>query len=202
MVSQVKLPTWHLPVDGFFYQGPSWITLSLSKHLCHPVSYDCLMSDTLDLSPGAENFSRYFFPSFWVSLLISGASQVALVVKNSPANAGDLREASSIPESGRSPGGGHGNPLQCSCLENPKDRGGWPATVQRVTKSQKQLSMSLNEHVYLFQRNDIWGLIIGGRCFVREICTNSEHRAEALSVAREGYDCLQQVCLVHWCQCI
>ena len=58
MVSQVKLPTWHLPVDGFFYQGPSWITLSLSKHLCHPVSYDCLMSDTLDLSPGAENFSR------------------------------------------------------------------------------------------------------------------------------------------------
>ena len=83
---------------------------------------------------------------------------MALVVKNSPADAGDLREASSIPESGRSPGGGHGNPLQSSCLENPRDRGAWQATVQRVTKSRtqlKQLSMSLNEYEYLFQRNDI-----------------------------------------------
>ena len=47
--------------------------------------------------------------------------KVALVVKNLPANAGDMREAGSIPGSGRSPGGGHGNPLQYSCLENPMD---------------------------------------------------------------------------------
>ena len=47
------------------------------------------------------------------------ASQVALVVKNLPANAGDIRDAGSIAGSGRSPGGGHGNPLQHSCLENP-----------------------------------------------------------------------------------
>ena len=46
----------------------------------------------------------------------------------------------SIPESGRSPGGGHGNPLQCSCLENPVDRGAWRATVHGVTKSQTRLS--------------------------------------------------------------
>ena len=52
-----------------------------------------------------------------------GASQVALVVKNPPANAGDLRDVGSVPGLGRSPGGGHGNPLQYSCLENPKDRG-------------------------------------------------------------------------------
>ena len=51
------------------------------------------------------------------------ASQVALVVKNPPASAGDPRDVSSIPASGRSPGGGPGNPLQCSCLENPVDRG-------------------------------------------------------------------------------
>ena len=123
--------------------------------------------------------------------------------KNSPANAGDLREASSTP--GSSPGGGHGNPLQRSCLENSADRGAWQATVQRVTKSRnrlKQLSVSLNEHVYLFQRNDIWGLIIEGRCCVRGIFRDSEHMAVALSVAREGYDCSQQVWLVHWCQCI
>ena len=47
------------------------------------------------------------------------ASQVALVIKNLPANAGDISNTGSIPESGRSPGGGHGNTLQCSCLENP-----------------------------------------------------------------------------------
>jgi len=50
-------------------------------------------------------------------------SQVALVVKNSPANARNLRDAGSIPGSGRSPGGGHGYPFQYSCLENPIDRG-------------------------------------------------------------------------------
>ena len=61
-------------------------------------------------------------------------SQVALVVKNPPANADDTREVCSVPGSGRSPGGGHGNPLQESCLENPMDRGAWQATVHRVAK--------------------------------------------------------------------
>ena len=61
------------------------------------------------------------------------ASQVVLVVKNSPASAGDRRDGS-IPGLGRS-GGGHGNPLQYSCLENPMDRKAWRATVQSVTKS-------------------------------------------------------------------
>ena len=60
-------------------------------------------------------------------------SQVMLVVKNPPANAGDT---GSIPESGRSPGGGDGNPLQYSCLDNPTDRGAWRATVHGVTESQ------------------------------------------------------------------
>ena len=57
---------------------------------------------------------------------------MALVVKNLPANAGDT---GSIPGLGRSPGGGHGNPLQYSCLENPTDRGVWWATVQGFAKS-------------------------------------------------------------------
>ena len=63
------------------------------------------------------------------------ASQVALVVKNSPASAGDARDSGSIPGSGRSSGGGPGNPLQYSCLENPMDRGAWRATVHGVPKS-------------------------------------------------------------------
>ena len=66
---------------------------------------------------------------------IFGVSQVALVVKKPPANAGDIRDTSSIPESERSLGGGHGNPLQYSCLENPMDRGAWRATVHGVTES-------------------------------------------------------------------
>ena len=63
-----------------------------------------------------------------------GASQVVLVVKNLPANAGDIRDSSSIPGSERAPGGRHSNPLQYSCLENPVNRGAWWATVQGVTK--------------------------------------------------------------------
>ena len=54
------------------------------------------------------------------------------MVKNPPANAGDIRYIGLIPGSGRSLGGGHGNPLQYSCLENPIDRGVWRATVHRV----------------------------------------------------------------------
>ena len=53
------------------------------------------------------------------------AFQVALMVKNPPANAGDIRDTVSIPGSGRSPGEGNGNPLQYSCLENPRDGGAW-----------------------------------------------------------------------------
>ena len=66
------------------------------------------------------------------------------MVKNLPANAGNLRDAGSIPASGRCPGGRHGNLLQYSCLEDPRDRGTWWATVHGVPKSQtrlKQLSI-------------------------------------------------------------
>ena len=63
-------------------------------------------------------------------------SHVVLVVNNPNANAGDIRDAGSIPRLGRSPGGEHGSTLQYSCLENPMDRGAWWVTVHRVTKSQ------------------------------------------------------------------
>ena len=75
-------------------------------------------------------------------MLCKWASQV---VKNLPDNAGDLRDTSLIPGSGlipgfgRSLGGGHGNPLQYSCLDNPMDRGAWWATVHRVAKSRTWL---------------------------------------------------------------
>ena len=64
----------------------------------------------------------------------SSNPQVALVVKNPAANAGDVRDTGSIPGRGRSPGEGDGNPLQYSCQENPTDRGAWRAVVHRVAK--------------------------------------------------------------------
>ena len=69
-----------------------------------------------------------------------GACQVVLVVKNPLASAEDIRNMGSIPGSGRSPGAGHGNPLQYSCPKNPMDRGAWQATVHGVTKSRTHLN--------------------------------------------------------------
>ena len=65
--------------------------------------------------------------------------QMILGVQNLPTNAGDIRDMGLIPGLGRSSGGGHGNPLQYFCLENPMDREAWWATVHRITKSQTRL---------------------------------------------------------------
>ena len=74
------------------------------------------------------------------------------MVKNLPASEGDLRDMGLIPGSGRSPGGGHGNPLQYSCLENPLDRGAWQAVVHRVTKNWPQWKqLSTAQHYKVVQ---------------------------------------------------
>ena len=74
---------------------------------------------------------------------------MALVIKNLPASARDVRDSGSIPGWGRSPGEGHGNPLQYSGLEKPMDRGVWRATFHRVTKSWIQLKRSsMHTHMY------------------------------------------------------
>ena len=103
-------------------------------------------------------------------------SQVALVVKNLPANAGDVRDAGSIPESERFPGGGHGNPLQCSCLKNPVDRGAWWATIHRVAKSWirlKWLGVRTHTHTHpllccstFFSMHSCWRSFIMKGCWV------------------------------------
>ena len=85
-------------------------------------------------------FSEYQF-----SIVVMGLAW-QLSGKESSCNAGDTADSDSGPGSGRSPEGGHGNPLQYSCLENPMDRGAWRATVHGVTKSWtrlKQLSMTV-----------------------------------------------------------
>ena len=75
------------------------------------------------------------------------------VVKNQPAYVGGTRDADSIPGLGRSPGGGHGNPLQYSCLENPRDRGAWWAAVHGVAKSRTRLSdFTFNFHFHALEK--------------------------------------------------
>ena len=95
---------------------------------------------------GSEDISMPDLPMWIQSLVPSsslhppvcmGPSQVALVVKSLPANVGDIRNMGLIPGLGRSPGGRQGNPLQYSCLENPVDRGAWPATVHGVAELYK-----------------------------------------------------------------
>ena len=91
------------------------------------------------------------------------------MVRNLPANAGDIRDVGPIPGSGRSPGVGNGNQLWYSCMENPMDRGAWQATVHRVTKSRarlKQLSThACNSSVYmpiplLFERSTLLAFLL------------------------------------------
>ena len=92
----------------------------LPASVCQPLP-PCLGTDATEKEarqcPGSGE------PGLAGSLLDDGASQMSLAVKNPPANARDIRDAGSIPGLGRSPGGGHGHPLQYSCLENPMDRG-------------------------------------------------------------------------------
>ena len=83
-------------------------------------------------------------------------SKHCLVVKNLPANAGDVWDTGLILGSGRFPGGGHGNPFQCFCLENPMDRRAWRAIVHRVTKNWtwlRRLSTSINK---VMKHQQIW----------------------------------------------
>ena len=78
-------------------------------------------------------------------------SQVVPVVKNPPANAGDIRDKGLIPGLGRFPGGGHGNPLQNSCLENPIVRGSWCVTVHSVAQSQTRLKWLSTHTLIIYQ---------------------------------------------------
>ena len=78
------------------------------------------------------------------------------MVKNLPANAGDVRDVGLIPGLGRSLGGGHGNPLQYSCLENPMDRRAWLATVNSVAKSRTRLSDFTHTHTHTHTSNRVY----------------------------------------------
>ena len=90
---------------------------------------------------------------------------MVLVAKNPSANAGDAPDMGSIPGSGRSPEGGHGNPLQDSCLENPMDRGSWQAIVSGVAKSGIQLSTAHREK-WEGEELSYWGHTLSCLCYL------------------------------------
>ena len=122
---------------------------------CFPSQPGSSSSWTRDESERQDSGWDHFLLVFtwnWTDLCYSRVSQVALVVKNLPANAGDVKGTGSIPGSERFPGGGNGSPPQYSCVENPMDRGAWWATIHRVTKSRtrlKQLSMYMSQSRWL-----------------------------------------------------
>ena len=109
----------------WIYQTFSYIELYLS-------TYSFLLQRLLVVSTITKHLALFFYSNriliFTCAHVFFGASQMALVVMNPTVNAGDRRDVGWIPGSGRSPGGGRGNPLQYSCLENPMDRGAWQAT--------------------------------------------------------------------------
>ena len=99
---------------------------------CHPTSHPLSLS-----SPPVLNFSQH--QGLFQCVSSSQTSQVMLVVKNPPANAGDVRDSGSIPRLGGSPGEENGNPLQYSCLENPMDRVAWQP-AQSIRSKKKKMS--------------------------------------------------------------
>ena len=105
------------------------------------------------------------------------------MIMNLPANAGVARDKGLIPGSGRSPGVGNGNPLQCSCPENPLDGGAWQATVHRVVKSQTRLS----DFTFILSRrgsND--GKLLGAGRSIELYLHSSLHTTSLKSMERGG----------------
>ena len=133
MATHSSILAWRIPwieepgrlqFTGSQRVGHSWVTsLSLSFTFLEIYNVNAWTLYIFYIWRTKFTFALYKLYTFYSIYEVLWASQVALVVKNLPANSGDLREVDSIPGLGRSPGRGHGNPLQYSCLENPMDRG-------------------------------------------------------------------------------
>ena len=145
-----EMVVWHHQFDEYeFEQAPAFGDGQGKLACCSPWCHrERQLSDGTELNfllyiKHCEFFFFFLATSYFCALqifqsfvlgMVKQGSQVVVVVKNPPANAGDIRDMGSIPGLGRSRGGGHGNPFQYSCLENPLDRGASQATDHRVTK--------------------------------------------------------------------
>ena len=121
--------------------GPLWILrVSVPLWKSHIYKYCPLCDLTQNVKIISSQHESYV-------LGIKGASQLVLVVKNPPANAGNITDLGSIPGSGRSPGEGHDNPLQYSCLENPMERGAWRAMVLKIRIAHRSILNNINQQI-------------------------------------------------------
>ena len=126
------------------------------------------------------------------------------VVKNLPANAGDIEDASLIPGLGRSPGGGHGNPLQCSCLENPMVRGAWWATVHGFSPWGQTQPSNWTHTLRIMWRK--WGMVgvkrtvAGALRLLRHLFTTSLFHiySSLVSSLRKASSCLLTRIWMNW----
>ena len=125
-----------------------WVTESdMTEQLTHfpPLELWCLFDELFTMISEQKGVQGKSSGLWIIRIKMIIESQVMPVVKNPLASAGDVEDRGSI--RGRSPGGGHGNPCQYSCLENSMGRGAWQATVRRVAKSQTQLKrLSMQSH--------------------------------------------------------
>ena len=140
-----KLDLWQIAcqsVKWFINTGKQFYNFfeNLNMHLPH--------------NPGIELLGIHHPKmKIYVHIALFWTSQVALVVKNLPPNAGDTRDVGLIPGLGRSSGGGPGNPIQYSCLGNPMDRGAQWATIRSVAKSQTSLRQLIMHAQFYFQQS-------------------------------------------------
>ena len=148
---------WFLTIICIFYLWQLELNHSLGNLEAKTVS--CSEDGYPNLSTSLTSISIIYKTLQWLwNILLHSrqASQVVLVVKNLPANTGDIRDEGSTPGLGRSPGRGHGNTLQYSCLGNPMDRGAWQATVYRVSKSQTQMKQLSTAQMCNMQYTPLW----------------------------------------------
>ena len=141
------------PPPPFKQKGPS--SFPQCRLLTRSPRCDIISHEGVKGNLGPMAASTQLSRVFTVPMLGPGASQAA------PAHAGDIRDVGSIPGSGRSSGGGHGNPLQYSCLENPMGRGACQATVHRVTDLDTTDHLSLSLFAVLITHIHPWGFQSG-----------------------------------------
>ena len=135
MNTQALLSKWH--PSKFITIFPTQFFFSVTRKEIHAITPTSLFTKaTLLGGPGVVGSGLHLAFTSECLYEIAWTSQVARVVKNLPANAGEVRDTGSILESGRPSGVGNGNPLQYSHQENPMEREAWLATVHRIPKSQ------------------------------------------------------------------
>ena len=134
-IDGINFPSWNTFIQGF-----KWMDLGKTLNLYKHIRGVGESQQWPQIAGAGDRRGLRLTGQILRSYDDSGASQVALVVKNPPANTRDKRDMGSIPESRKSPEGGHGNPLQFSCLKNSMDRGAWQTTVHGVAKSRTWLS--------------------------------------------------------------